>query len=169
MKKKVEEGSIFGIPLFMFKDDWDLKLKLEDKDNDKVFAFGRVIKDEGGSGVLVEIFNKTGSLNTEINEIVNSSLLFKPLYIFWIGVMKKRWKIIGKTENYDKYKDSNFSDINIIFGIDDNVRVFNYGTNEEIKITEEQEESLDCEYAVTWFPIDLENRIIEEIGGNSTD
>ena len=162
MKKKINEGDIFCIPLFMPKDDWDLKLNLEEKDYDKTFAFGRVIEDGGGSGILVEIFNITGNIYTQTADIINSPLLFKPLYIFWIGIMKKRWKIIAQTPNYNKQRDSNFSDIRIIFGIDDNVRVLNYGTNEETKITEKEEESLDYEYAVTWFPIDLEERIIEK-------
>lgn len=105
MKKViVYPGEIFCIPLFMPKDDWNLK-KFSDEDLDKEFAFGRVI--ETSSSVLVEIFKKIGSAKTSINEIVNSGILFSPVKIFWDGVIRKRWRIISKTENYDKYKHSN--------------------------------------------------------------
>ena len=96
----VNAGEIFCIPLFMPKDDWKLKTKLSDEDLDKDFAFGRVI--ETSSSVLVEIFKKIGSAKTSISEIEGSDILFSPLQIFWDGVIKKRWRIIGKTENYDK-------------------------------------------------------------------
>ena len=68
----VYPGEIFCIPLFMPKDDWNLKKKLFDEDLDKEFAFGRVI--ETSSSVLVEIFKKIGSANTSISEIVNSGI-----------------------------------------------------------------------------------------------
>ena len=153
-KKEIVEGSIFCIPLFMPKDDWKLKLKLKEEDSDKIFIFGRVIENGGGSGVLVEIFNKTGNLNTKIEDIVNSSLLINPIYIFWEGIIKERWKVVGKTSNYNKIKDSNYNEINIIFGIDDNIRIFNYGSGKEKKITEDEAELLNYEYARTWFPIE---------------
>lgn len=160
-KRKVEEGIVFCIPLFMPKDDWDLKIKLDEKDNNKTFVFGRVIEDGRGSGILVEIFNKTGDINTKIDEIIESPLLFKPLYIFWKGISKKRWKTIGQTPNYDKFEDSNYASIRIVFGFGDDMRIHNYGTKEETKV--KREEALNYEFAQTWFPIDLENRIIEKI------
>ena len=90
----VNAGEIFCIPLFMPKDDWKLKTKLSNEDLDKDFAFGRVI--ETSSSVLVEIFKKIGSAKTSISEIEGSDILFSPLQIFWDGVIKKRWRIIGK-------------------------------------------------------------------------
>ena len=73
----VDPGMIFCIPLFMPKDDWQLKTKLSDEDLEKKFAFGRVI--EVSSSVLVEIFKKIGSAKTNLNEIENSGILFSPL------------------------------------------------------------------------------------------
>lgn len=96
---KIEEGSIFCIPLFMDKNDWKLKSKLPEEDLEKDFAFGRVI--ETSSSVLVEIFKKIGSAHTDINEIVNSGIMFSPVKIFWDAIPKKRWRIIGRTEDYD--------------------------------------------------------------------
>ena len=122
----VYPGEIFCIPLFMPKDDWDLKMKLSDEDLDKEFAFGRVI--ETSSSVLVEIFKKIGSAKTSIDEIVNSDILFSPLLIFWDGVVKKRWRIIGKTENYDKYKHSNYDNLKMIFGVGEDFRLRHFST-----------------------------------------
>ena len=122
----VHAGDIFCIPLFMPKDDWKLKAKLSDKDLDKDFAFGRVI--ETSSSVLVEIFKKIGSAQTSINEIENSGVLFAPLQIFWDGIIKKRWRIVGKTDCYDKYKHSNYESLKMIFGVDGDFRLRNFAS-----------------------------------------
>ena len=155
----VNAGDIFCIPLFMPKDDWKLKIKLSDKDLDKKFAFGRVI--ETSSSVLVEIFKKIGSAKTSIHEIENSGILFSSLQIFWDGVIKKRWRIIGETENYDKYKHSNYKNLKMIFGTDGNFRLRNFSTQEEVSIT--RENFKQYEFSIVWFPIDLENRILKAI------
>lgn len=77
----------------MDKDDWKLKEKLDSKDLDKDFAFGRVI--ESTSSVLVEIFCKIGSAKTSPEEIIESGVMFSPVQIFWDAVVKKRWRVIG--------------------------------------------------------------------------
>ena len=155
----VYPGEIFCIPLFMPKDDWDLKMKLSDEDLDKEFAFGRVI--ETSSSVLVEIFKKIGSAKTSIDEIVNSGILFSPLLIFWDGVVKKRWRIIGKTENYDKYKHSNYDKLKMIFGVGEDFRLRHFSTKKETPIT--REEFNGYQFSIVWFPIDLEKRILKAI------
>ena len=155
----VYPGEIFCIPLFMPKDDWDLKMKLSDEDLAKEFAFGRVI--ETSSSVLVEIFKKIGSAKTSIDEIVNSGILFSPLLIFWDGVVKKRWRIIGKTENYDKYKHSNYDNLKMIFGVDGDFRLRHFSTKKETPIT--REEFNGYQFSIVWFPIDLEKRILKAI------
>ena len=53
----VKPGEVFGIPLFMAKDDWGLKSKLTEEDLNKDFVFGRVIETNssarpGGFAVL---------------------------------------------------------------------------------------------------------------------
>lgn len=155
----VYPGEIFCIPLFMPKDDWDLKMKLSDEDLDKEFAFGRVI--ETSSSVLVEIFKKIGSAKTSIDEIVNSGILFSPLLIFWDGVVKKRWRIIGKTENYDKYKHSNYDNLKMIFGVGEDFRLRHFSTKKETPIT--REEFNGYQFSIVWFPIDLEKKILKAI------
>jgi len=132
----VYPGEIFCIPLFMPKDDWDLKMKLSDEDLDKEFAFGRVIE-------------------------TSSSVLVAPLLIFWDGVVKKRWRIIGKTENYDKYKHSNYDNLKMIFGVGEDFRLRHFSTKKETPIT--REEFNGYQFSIVWFPIDLENRILKAI------
>ncbi|SHL26201.1 Imm26 family immunity protein [Flavobacterium chilense] len=158
-KFKITPGEIFCIPLFMPKDDWKLKIKLSDEDLDKDFAFGRVI--ETSSSVLVEIFNKISSSKIDINEIVNSGIMFSPVQVFWDGIIKKRWRIIAQTENYDKYKDSNYNNLKLAFGLDGDFRLRDLSTAKEISIS--REELTQYEYSTVWFPIDLENRIIKNI------
>lgn len=153
-------GEIFCIPLFMAKDDWKLKTKLTDEDLDKQFAFGRVI--ETSSSVLVEIFNKISSANTDINEIIASGIMISPVQIFWDGIIKKRWRIIGQMENYDKFKDSNYENLKMAFGMDGDFRLRNFSTKEEKTIT--REELKHYEFSTVWFPIDLENRILKQNG-----
>ena len=159
---KVEHGSIFCIPLFMPKDDWKLKLKLSDNDMDKDFAFGRVI--ETSSSVLVEIFNIVGSAKTSADEIINSGVLFSPVQIFWDGVVKKRWRVIGRTEDYDKVKDSNYNNLKMAFGIDEPFRLLDFATKKETFIS--RDELSQYEFSTVWFPIDLENRIINALESN---
>jgi hypothetical protein len=159
MKKIVViPGKIFCIPLFMPKDDWKLKTKLSDEDLNREFAFGRVI--ETGSSVLVEIFNKTGTANTGIDEIVCSGIMFSPVKIFWDGVVKKRWKVIGQTENYDKFKDSNYNNLKMVFGIGEDFRLRDFGTEKETPISREEFTLKGYEFSTVWFPIDLENRLL---------
>ncbi len=162
MKKNiVVPGEIFCIPLFMAKDDWKLKTKLTDKDLDKDFAFGRVI--ETSSSVMVEIFNKISSANTDINEITTSGIMFSPIQVFWDGVVKKRWRIIGQTENYDKIKDSNYENLRMVFGIGEDFRLRDFSTKKEIPISRKEFELKGYEFSTVWFPIDLENRILKHL------
>jgi hypothetical protein len=156
--KYADGGEIFCIPLFMPKDDWKLKTKLSDNDLDKDFAFGRVI--ETSSSVLVEIFKKTGSAKTDINEIVSSGVMLSPVQIFWDGIVKKRWRVIGQTENYDKVKNSNYNNLKMVFGgSDDDFRLRDFGTETEIPVT--RKEISQYQSSIVWFPINLENRIID--------
>lgn len=157
----VNSGEIFCIPLFMPKDDWKLKIKLSNEDLDKDFAFGRVI--ETSSSVLVEIFKKIGSAKTDLNEITNSGIMFSPIQIFWDGIVKQRWRIIGKTENYDKSKDSNYNNLKMVFGIGEDFRLRDFSTKKETPISREEFNLKGYEFSTVWFPIDLENRILNNI------
>lgn len=160
---RVEPGIIFCIPLFMQKDDWKLKAKLTEDDLDKEFAFGRVV--DSSSALLVEIFNKISSSKTDIDDIIDSGTMFSPVSIFWDGVVKKRWRIIGKTENYDKFKDSNYASLKVAFppGHDDIFRLLDLATDKETPISRDELMLKRYETSTVWWPIDLENRILEAL------
>ena len=159
--KCADGGEIFCIPLFLPKDDWKLTIKLSKEDYGKEFVFGRAIEDCKGCGILVEIFRKVGNLETDIDEIIGSGRLFEPIFIFWVGVRKRRWKVIGKTQDYDKWGKSNYKDINIVFGVHGDFRLHNFATMQETKLPTESIGKY--EHSKIWFPIDLENRIIKEL------
>jgi hypothetical protein len=158
-KIKVNAGQIFCIPLFMPKDDWKLSIKLSKNDFDKNFAFGRVI--ETSSSVLVEVFNKISSIKINTIEIIDSGIMFSPIQIFWDAIVKKRWKVIDETIGYDKFKDSNYSNLKMGIGVDGNFRLRELYTGKETPIS--RQELKKYEFSIVWFPIDLENRIIEKI------
>ncbi|MCM0665515.1 Imm26 family immunity protein [Flavobacterium tyrosinilyticum] len=160
---KIKAGILFCIPLFMERNDWKLKVKLSEDDLDKHFAFGRVI--ETSSSVLVEIFKKTGSAKTDINEIINSGIMFSPVQIFWDGIVKKRWRIIGQTEDYEKIQDSNYNNLKMVYGMDEDFRLRDLSTEKECNISREDIEKY--EFSTVWFPIDLEKRILEKISESS--
>lgn len=161
---KLKAGNLFCIPLFMPKDDWKLLNKLNRDDYDKAFAFGRII--EFSSDITIEIFNKIGPATTNIDEIVNSGVRSSPIKIFSDGIIKKRWNIIGTTKNYDKYKDSNYEQLKMVYGVPGEFRVRQMATGEEHPISREEMELLNIPYATVWYPINLECEIIQQIAND---
>lgn len=157
----VKPGEIFGIPLFMPKDDWEFKFKLTSEDLNKDFVFGRVIQTT--SDVLVEIFNKVGNAHTELSDIISSGVMFSPLLIFWDAIVKNRWIRLGQTEDYDKYKDSNFANLKMVFGPPGDFRLKEFSTGKETPISREEMERNHYSYSVVWDHIRLENKIIEKL------
>ena len=88
----IEGGEIVAIPLFMAHDG---NLKLKKEAHNQRFAFARVIEESAGK-VLIEIFQKTGALEANVDDIVSSGLLMKPLYTIWSGVKKEDGKLFLK-------------------------------------------------------------------------
>ena len=161
MKSKyINGGEIFCIPLFWVNEKYDLKnkLKLKKEDENKDFSFGRAISDEKGCGILVEIFKIIGPMNMDYEKIIHSGRLFDPVFIFWAGIKEKRWKIIYQTPNYNKYKDSNYGSIEIIFGPYDDLYLENISTREKKKVKENDIQKY--EQSIVWHPIQLEKRIV---------
>ena len=155
--KYVKGGEIVAIPLFL-TDNGSLNLKKED--HQKQFAYARAIEEEAGK-ILIEIFLKTGDLNTNIDEIINSGLLLKPLYTIWSGVRKKRWKVISQTANYDKFKDSSYNDIELVLGGIDDLRVWSAKDNSERPI--HKSELGDYQLMGIYSPLQIENKIIKKL------
>jgi len=162
MKKLVElqEGEIYAIPLFVS----DIpshksisKSKFEDKG--KEFAFCRIIENKKGSGYFAEVFDLVGDLQQDLESIITSKRLFRPIAITGMGITKKRWRKVHTQENYDKEKDSNVSKIQLVLGTSDDFRLWENG--KEISITEIEAKSY--EMWKIWMPAQLEKRIIKEL------
>ncbi|RLJ69178.1 Imm26 family immunity protein [Pedobacter alluvionis] len=162
-KKYVEGGEVFCIPLFWIGENYDPTnpLILSKQDDNKAFAFGRAIEDRGGAGILVEIFDLLGPIKTKCDEIVNSNRLFDPILMFWQGVRKKRWKVVCKTANYNKYVDSGYSDIKMVMEEGDGFYLKTFDTGEKSILSASDASSYES--AKIWHPIHLEKRIAERI------
>ena len=115
--KNVIPGEVYAIPLFL-KDILPMtRVSLKDlRGDDKKFAYFRIIEERGSGGILVEVFNKVGTLDISIEEVVESMRLFPPVTITPLGIRKGRWRRIGKQENYNKEQDSMYSDITLVSG-----------------------------------------------------
>ena len=115
--KNVIPGEVYAIPLFL-KDILPMtRISLKDlRGDDKKFAYYRIIEDLGVRGILVEVFNKVGTLDISIEEVVESMRLFPPIIITPLPIRKGRWRRIGKQENYNKEQDSMYSDITLVSG-----------------------------------------------------
>lgn len=115
--KNVIPGEVYAIPLFL-KDILPMtRISLKDlRGDDKKFAYYRIIEDLGVRGILVEVFNKVGTLDISIEEVVESMRLFPPVIITPLPIRKGRWRRIGKQENYNKEQDSMYSDITLVSG-----------------------------------------------------
>lgn len=90
----------------------------------------------------------------------------KPLYTIWEGVIKKRWKVIYQTPDYDKIKDSNYNDIQLVLGAIDNLRIWHAKDNSETPITREELISGNYQLMGIYPPIQIEKKIIEQINGS---
>lgn len=162
MKKLVEQqgGEIYAIPLFI-SDIADNKSFSRDKykDRGKEFAFCRIIVDKDGGGLFTEVFDLIGDLNQNLDSIISSRRLFDPIAISGLGIYKKRWKRLYTQEPYDKEKDSKYSEIKLVLGTQDNLRLFQNGEETPISETEAKK----YEEWKLWRASHLEKRIIKEL------
>lgn len=157
----VNSGEIYAIPLFL-SDFSDVKSFSKEKfeETDKQFVFCRIIEDLDGGGILIEVFDKIGNLSTSIQDIVSSKRLFSPITISGVGIYKKRWKKIGIQNDYDKFRDSQFSEITLVAGVGDDVGLWKGGS--DIGSINEQEASKHERWTV-WRSSHLEKRILKAL------
>lgn len=153
------EGEIVAIPLFLADSP---KAKLKKEEHNKQFAFARAICEKAGK-VLIEVFKQTGSLDTPMEIIVNSGTLMKPFYTIWTPMIRKRWKTIGVTANYDKIIHSNYNDIELVLGSIDDLRVWKAKDNSETPITKEELMAGDYQLMGIYTHIQVEKRIIDKL------
>lgn len=172
MKKLVEVqgGEIYAIPLFL-SNVLDNKSFSRDKfkDRGKEFVFCRIITDKGGGGIFIEVFDLIGHLKQSLESIISSKRLFRPIAVSGLGIYKKRWKKLYVQEPYDKEKDSKYSEIQLVLGVNEDLRLFQNG--EEIPINDV--DAKKYEMWNLWRASQLEKRIIEELSsasnGNATN
>jgi hypothetical protein len=112
---EVSPGEVHAIPLFVSDKSPTIRFSKKDfKDAGADFCFARVISDEGGSGLIIEVFDFVGGLDSSIDEIVAAQRLFRPCVITSLPMYKKRWPLLGTQGGYDREKDSQFSKIEIV-------------------------------------------------------
>lgn len=164
----VSGGEIFAIPLFLSdRSELERFKKSDFLGDDKQFAYCRVIKDLGGGGILVEVFNLVAGLSPKLEEIIQSGRLFQPITISGLGIAKKRWIKVGQEANYDCETDSQFSQIQLLLPALPNElpRLWQNGQEKYISL----DESNQCEKWVVWLSSHLEKRIIETLQARGVD
>lgn len=158
--EKLRGGEIFAIPLFL-SDIMDnvsfSKNKFEEKG--KEFTFCRIIYNKKGSGLIIEVFDIIGSLDQSLESIISAKRLFRPVAITGLGIYKKRWKKLYEQKDYDKEKHSNYSDIKLVLGAGDDLRLWQNDTERPIGEAEAEK----YELWKMWRASHLEKRIIDEL------
>ena len=91
-----------------------------------------------------------------MDSIISSKRLFDPISSSGIGIYKKRWKKLYEQDDYDMEKDSKYSEIKLVLGTTDDLRLFQNG--QETPISEI--EAKKYEYWKIWMPSQLEKRIL---------
>ena len=160
-KDILKAGDIFAIPLFIDLNEKVTKSYARKKlPSDGRYGFGRFIKDLGGGGVLIEIFDLIDSLDlVSIEKIMQAGRMYPPLTSSGIEFEKNRWRVIFQDPGYQPEKDSHFSEISLLLGEFDSLRVKNLKTSKEEKATPADEEKF--EVWEVWMPNQLEDRIRE--------
>jgi hypothetical protein len=155
----VKSGELYAIPLFLTEyPDSKSFSKEKFEESDKQFVFCRIIEDLRGGGILIEVFDKTGNLSTKIQDIISAERLIRPITISGVGIYKKRWKKIGEQNNYDKFRDSFYSEITLVAGVGNNLSLWKGGNNMG-QINEEEAQSY--EPWIVWRSSQVENRVLK--------
>jgi len=158
---EVKAGEIYAIPLFL-SDESSIKSFSRDnfKTRGKEFVFCRIIEDLSGGGLLIEIFDLVGTLNEDITTIISSKRLFPAISTTGLGILKKRWKKLYLQENYDREKDSQYSEITLVAGTEDSYQLWKGGKGIGFISNKEAEK---YEIWQVWTPSQLEKRIIKKL------
>lgn len=160
-KLTVKPGDVYFVPLFL---SHDISTKSYSRykfgGEEQRFCFLRIIKDLMGSGLLVEVFNYVGDMESTVESITARERLFDPVLIVGDGIIKKRWRKIGETENYDCERHSRFSQIKLVIGGREQPKIWQ---NHETR--EPDGDISSIEDGVMWVACQLESRIVEILSG----
>ncbi len=154
---EVPEGSVYAVPLFLTEAPSTKSFaRVTFADRGDEFAFVRIITDLEGGGFLAEVFALVGNLRTDLHGIVAAPRLFPPIAVSGLGILKKRWKLIGTQPGYDRETHSSFPAIELVIGDPARPRLWRDGTETPITVSESRER----EAWVVWLPSRLEQRIL---------
>jgi hypothetical protein len=156
-RTKLSPGELYAIPLFV--SDQPILTRFTKKDWDRPdarFAFMRVIEDRAGSGIVIEVLNRVGSLDTPSAEIVRAKRLFRPVTATRLAIEKKRWTPVGMHEGYDRERDSGYSEITLVLSPTHDPVLWKGGIKTPVSL----EEASRHEPWTFWDPGELERRII---------
>ena len=152
----LKSGDIFAIPLFIPYDTDEKRFSERfHKESQGDYVFCRIISEEAAKSYIIEVFDKVGSLDTDLCEILKSPRLFNPIAITTMGIRKKRWIKVHQQENYNKEKDSNYSEIKLVVGGASGLQLWQNGRTTPIT----QEAAQSYEFFRFWFASHLEKRI----------
>ena len=87
----------------------------------------------------------------------------KPFYTTWSPVLRKRWRTICVTPNYDKTIHSNYNDIELVLGDIDDLRVWKAKDNSETPITKEDLLRGDYQLMGIYTDVQVEKKIIDKL------
>lgn len=156
---EVPLGTVLTIPLFV-TDQPSLtrfrKAAFDGRGAD--FAFCRVLDDRAGAGYVVEVFDHRDRLDADLATVVSAPRLFDPVASSLLAVHKKRWRPLGVTPNYDPERHSRLSDVRLVLGAGDDLRLWHGGTGHEVPI--DAEAARAYEPWTIWDAVRLEERIL---------
>ncbi|MBO1750658.1 hypothetical protein J4G33_02450 [Actinotalea sp. BY-33] len=126
---EIEPGSVFAVPLFLADEPITRRLAPATfAGRGSEFAFSRVIVDLGGAGFLVEVFDLVGTLATDLAAVTAAPRLFDPVALSGLGISKRRWPLMGVSPAYDAERDSRLSEVRLVMGADDDLRLWHGGS-----------------------------------------
>ncbi len=155
------EGHLYAVPLFLGDDPPDKLYAPGDVNYERgLFSFLRVISDEGGGGLLVEVFAACGALHKPVREIVTSRRLFPPVAISDLPLQQRRWVLVERDDNFDKEAVSRYSQIQLVLSPRFQPRLWSPAGGER-RIT--GDEAAAYEPWRVWLPHQLERRLLQEL------
>lgn len=134
---EVVEGAVHAIPLFA-KGIKDTKrfYKKDFVDCPGDFAYMRIVSNEQGAGIIIEVFDRIGGLDVSVDEIVTSDRLFRPVATSTLPLEKQRWPLVGTCASYDKWNDSANGDIQLVLSPFDKPQLWTGGDKKPISLDE---------------------------------
>jgi hypothetical protein len=153
----VTPGEMFAVPLFVSDEPVNKRFGARAFDGrGNEFAYLRVIAETGGAGILVEVFDRVGPVTAELEPVTVADRLFRPVAVAGLGIYKKRWKSLGVTPEYDRERDSAYSEIQLVLGPREAPRLWRGGVESPVSVAE----AAAFERWIVWTAPDLEKRII---------